>query len=139
VEAAADEHAALAAIVRESAQVIVFSVPAKGGPDLVRRLKGADCSGQAYLLAVFDSGPTGKDIQNIIAAGAHDFLRRPVLDADQRVPASSLAEGMVLVHDVRNEGGILLAPAGSRLTSTTAAKLAQMLGPRFTLEVASAA
>jgi hypothetical protein len=46
---------------------------------------------------------------------------------------------MVLVHDVRNEGGVLLVPAGSRLTSTSAAKLAQMLGPRFFLEVAPAA
>jgi hypothetical protein len=58
---------------------------------------------------------------------------------NQRVAASELSEGMVLAHDVRNEGGILLVPAGSRLSSTTAVKLAQMLGPRFFLEVAPAA
>jgi hypothetical protein len=59
--------------------------------------------------------------------------------ANQRVAASKLSEGMILAHDVRNESGILLAPAGSRLTATTANKLAQMLGPRFFLEVAPAA
>ena len=321
VEAVGDEQAAVAAVVRESPQVIVFSVPAKGGPDLVRRLKGADASGQAYLLAVFEPTPSAKDIQGILAAGAHDFMRRPVLDAEllervkaptrlirwaqsvaqpavfdfstaldvsqlrawkslgslvaedleqiagqpftvsagapktftqgirsatipmslagdqlevrvsivvdsttlnwlktavlgdpsaneeatndalrefantaggaikraalcenvilttglplneqtppfpsnhpcwtlaldgggcivvvgeirkrenQRVLASNLTEGMVLAHDVRNEGGILLVPAGSRLTGTSAAKLAKMLGPKFYLEVAPA-
>jgi len=55
---------------------------------------------------------------------------------NERVAASLLSEGMILAHDVRNEGGILLAPAGSRLTSTSAAKLAKLLGARFFLEVA---
>ena len=59
--------------------------------------------------------------------------------SNQRIPASQLVEGMILTHDLRSEGGILRAPAGSRLTSTTAARLAQMLGPRFYLEVAPAA
>jgi hypothetical protein len=58
---------------------------------------------------------------------------------NQRVAASTLTEGMVLACDVRNEGGMLLVPAGARLTSTTAAKLAGLLGPRFFLEVAPAA
>jgi hypothetical protein len=52
------------------------------------------------------------------------------------VPSSQLAEGMILAHDVRTEAGILLAPSGCRLTGTTAAKLAKMLGPRFFVEVA---
>jgi len=56
--------------------------------------------------------------------------------ANQRVAASQLTEGMVLAHDVRNESGILLVPAGSRLTSTSAIKLSALLGPRFFLEVA---
>lgn len=55
---------------------------------------------------------------------------------NQRVAASELCEGMVLVHDLRSEDGTLLVRAGSRLTSTTAARLAQMLGPRFRVEVA---
>lgn len=320
VEAVGDEQAALAAIVREAPQVIVVAVPSKGGPDLVRRLRGADASGQACLLAILEAAPSGKEIANLVAAGAHDFMRRPILDAElverikapsrllrwarsvtkpasfdfsgsvdvsqlqawenlgtlvaedltqitsqtytvspgwparfthgvesatipmslaedrlevrisiavdsltlswlreallgdaaadeaatddvlrelantaggavkraalcenitlttglpvndqaasfpgdhhcwtlapengdaciavigqirshenQRVAASKLAEGMVLAHDLRNEGGILLAPAGARLTKSTATKLAAMLGPRFFLEVA---
>lgn len=319
-EGVGEESAALAAIAREAPQVVVFSVPSKGGADLVRRLKGADSSSQAYLLALFDAAPSTRDLAQVLEAGAHDFFRRPVVDveflerlkapgrlvrwarslatpaafdlsaplqvsrlkawaslgelvagdlsemageafsttntwpaqfnndlrgatiqmslageqlelrvsiivdsnalswvksnllgdpnapaeaaddalrelantaggalkraalaenvslttgipstekfsvpssacaswsllassgecrlavvgearqrANERVAASQLSEGMVLAHDVRNEGGILLAPAGSRLTSTSAAKLAKMLGARFFLEVA---
>ena len=322
-EGTADEQAALSAIAREAPKIVVFSVPSKGGADLVRRIKGADASGQAYLLALFDSAPSAKDLASVVEAGANDFLRRPVVDveflerlkapcrvvnwvrslatsatfdlatpvdvgglqawsslgalvagdlaemagqpfvvtkawpkrfvhalrsatipmslagdqlevrisivvdavtlkwvkealigdpnasaeaaddalrelantaggalkraalaenvalttgipstdnsappfeqhscwtltldgndccvaiigeirqrANQRVAASQLAEGMILAHDVRNEGGILLVPAGSRLTGTTAVKLAKLLGPRFFLEVAPAA
>jgi hypothetical protein len=56
--------------------------------------------------------------------------------SNERVASSKLAEGMVLAHDVRTEAGILLAPAGTRLTVTTAAKLAKVLGPRAHIEVA---
>ena len=58
---------------------------------------------------------------------------------NERISAAKLAEGMVIAHDVRNESGILLVPAGARLTSTSALRLAAMLGPRFFLEVAPAA
>lgn len=319
-EGVADEAAALSAIMRESPQIVVFSVPAKGGADLVRRLKGADASNQAYLLALFDTAPSARDLAAVLEAGASDFFRRPVADVEllerlkgparamrwaravatpaafdlaapvqvsrlqawsalgqlvatdlaemagqpvavsnvwparfqhdlrgasipmslageqlelrvsivadpialrwikatllydpnasaaaaddalrelantaggalkraalaenvslttgipntdspalpapsagcwtltvdgsdcqlavvgvareltnERVASSKLTEGMVLAHDVRTTNGILLAPAGARLTATTAAKLAQMLGPRFYIEVA---
>jgi CheY-like chemotaxis protein len=319
-EAVADESSAIAAITREAPQIIVFSAPPKGGADLVRRLKGADASSQAYLLALFDAAPSARDLSSVLEAGAHDFLRRPVVDVEllerlkapgrlmrwarsvatpaafdlsaplqvsrlkawaslgqlvasdlsemagqpfsvsnsrperfvsdlrgasiqmslageqlelrvsivadattllwvkstllcdpnasadaaddalrelantaggalkraalaenvslttglptteavppptagqmcwtlslegsdcvlavvgearqrvnERVPSAQLTEGMILAHDVRTEGGILLAPAGCRLTGTTAAKLAKMLGPRFFVEVA---
>jgi CheY-like chemotaxis protein len=59
--------------------------------------------------------------------------------ANQRVAVEKLCEGMVIAHDVRTEAGILLVPGGSRLTSTTAAKLAKILAPRSFLEVAPAA
>jgi DNA-binding response OmpR family regulator len=320
VEAVADVQGAMAAMTREAAQVIVFSVPLKGGADLVRRLRAADASGEAYLVAIFESSPSNGEIQQVVASGAHDFLRRPVQDAElierinaptrhlrwahaiakpaafdffaevdvtrlqawknlgslvaedlaqlaaraltvsegwpdrlpgegrgafivmslageqlevrvsvavdatalhwlrtallgdpaasieavddalrelantaggafkraallenltfttglprtepkvcvlgghagwtlsldggdgcltlgaeirkisnQRISASSLSEGMVLVHDVRNDGGILLVSAGSRLTGTSAAQLRRLLGPRFFLDVA---
>ena len=56
-----------------------------------------------------------------------------------RISAAKLEEGMVLAHDLRNEGGVLLVPAGSRLTSTSAIRLALMLGPHYFVEVAPAA
>jgi CheY-like chemotaxis protein len=59
--------------------------------------------------------------------------------ANLRVVATNLSEGMVVAHDICNAGGILLVPAGSRLTSSSAAKLAKVLGPRVFLEVAPAA
>jgi len=58
---------------------------------------------------------------------------------NHRVSAAGLREGMVLVHDVRSDSGALLVTAGSRLTSTTAQRLATVLGPSFVLEVARAA
>jgi CheY-like chemotaxis protein len=58
---------------------------------------------------------------------------------NQRVAASNLSEGMIVVHDVRNEGGLLLVAAGSRLTSSSAARLSRALGSRCFLEVAPAA
>jgi hypothetical protein len=81
----------------------------------------------AWTLALPEAGT------NIVVVGAVHSK------ANQRVPASNLSEGMVIVHDVRNAGGMLLVPAGSRLTSSTAAKLAKVLGPKFFLEVAPAA
>ncbi len=321
VEAVADEHAAIAAIAREAPHVLIFNSPAKGGADLARRLKGADASGQAYSIAVFETGASNREIANVVGAGVQDFVRRPIVDAElvervraparvirwaqsltkpavfdlsgpvdvaglqawkglgglvasdlsqiagcafsvsegwparfvgacrtatipmslagdqlevrvsiavdeptlkwlrdsvlcdplaveaatddalrefantaggavkraalcegvtlttgipfndnaatsagprscwtlrlscdgpciavvgevrsrqnQRVAATELCEGMVLAHDVRNQGGVLLVPAGARLTGVTAAKLAQTLGPRFFLEVAA--
>lgn len=58
---------------------------------------------------------------------------------NQRISAAQLTEGMVLAHDIRSEGGVLIVPAGSRLTATSANRLAAMLGPRYFLEVAPAA
>lgn len=323
VESVADEPSAIAAISRESPQMIIFAAPPKGAPDLARRLAAADSSGQAYMLAVLDTTPPHKTITSLMAAGVHDVIRRPLIDEEllervkapgrlmrwtrsvlkpavfdfsaelditrlsawqglgslvaedlqqvvglqfavqsgwpehfgsnvygatipmslagdelelrvsvvvdestakwlcesllgdpsldpavrddalrefantaggavkraalcdsvtlttglpvnerisafqgehcswtlsadqgrirfavvgeirrrinQRVAASTLSEGMVLAHDLRSEGGLLLAPAGSRLTSSTAAKLARLLGPKVFLEVARVA
>jgi CheY-like chemotaxis protein len=54
----------------------------------------------------------------------------------RQVKASELREGMVVVHDVRRATGILIVPAGSRLTRTTAERLKVLLGPNSLLEVA---
>ncbi|HEV8551748.1 MAG TPA: response regulator [Polyangiaceae bacterium] len=322
VAAVSDESSAMAAMAQEHPQVIVVAPPARGGDELVRRLRHFDASGQAYIVAVLDSAVSHKDISSLLEAGVNDFLRRPILDGEfiervkgptrllrwvkcvakptafdfsvptdiarlhgwqnlglivaedlsqiagqtfevapgfpqsfgqsllaatipmslagdrlevhvsivvdrkgadwlrsavlsdpsatdamtadvlrelantaggalkrsalgenvtlttglpqngkfacgpnqgpwtlslpevgaclavvgciqskenQRVAASHLAEGMVIVHDVRSENGLLLVPAGSRLTSSSAARLAKALGPKFFLEVAPAA
>jgi len=60
-----------------------------------------------------------------------------VLRAHPAVRAPELSEGMVVVNDVRSESGALLVTAGSRLTRTTAERLARMLGPKVLIEVAT--
>jgi CheY-like chemotaxis protein len=56
--------------------------------------------------------------------------------SSRKVKASELREGMVVVHDVRSASGILIVPAGSRLTRTTAERLKVLLGTSSLLEVA---
>ena len=82
VEAVADEQAALAAISRQPPQVLVFSVPAKGGADLARRLRGNQNASESYLLAVVETTPGNKEISGLVSAGVHDFMRRPFADAE---------------------------------------------------------
>jgi len=89
VEAVGDETAALAAIAREAPQVVVFSVPSKGGQDLARRLRGGENAAEAYLLAIVEATPVNKELSNLITAGVHDFMRRPFADVEllERVKA----------------------------------------------------
>ena len=47
--------------------------------------------------------------------------------ANRRIPARRLLEGMIVVGDVRNQAGVLLLSSGTRLTSTTAQRLSNML------------
>jgi DNA-binding response OmpR family regulator len=82
VEAYGDEAEAHAAILGESPQLMVVAVSARGGAEVVQRFRGSDVSGQAYLLAVFDAGMPSKEIPTLIAAGANDFMRRPVLESE---------------------------------------------------------
>lgn len=51
------------------------------------------------------------------------------------VGARDLKEGMVLASDVRNLNGVLIAPAGTNLTTTTVEQLARLLGSHATVEV----
>lgn len=89
VEAVGEETAALAAIAREPPQVVVFSVPPKGGQDLARRLRGVENAAEAYLLAIVEPTPANKELSNLITAGVHDFMRRPFADGEllERVKA----------------------------------------------------
>ncbi len=48
--------------------------------------------------------------------------------ANAQLRAVELREGMVVVGDVRNGKGVLVVPGGTRLTTTTAERVATMLG-----------
>jgi AmiR/NasT family two-component response regulator len=55
-----------------------------------------------------------------------------------RVLGARLKEGMVVASDVKSEAGVLLVRAGTRLTETTAEKLARLF-PKGEIELADAA
>ncbi len=55
-----------------------------------------------------------------------------------RVLGARLKEGMVVATDVKSETGVLLVRAGTRLTETTAEKLARLF-PKGEIELADAA
>lgn len=64
------------------------------------------------------------------AAGAALAISLALTTADLRlVPATALREGMIVVRDVLNGAGLLLASAGTLLTRTSAARLAALIGP----------
>lgn len=67
------------------------------------------------------------------------FTASIVSRKNQRVTAHTLREGMVLARDLKNEAGVLLVPAGTRLTSSTVERLAKLLGGTFLVDVADAA
>jgi DNA-binding response OmpR family regulator len=89
VEAFGDEAAALLAIASQPPQIIVFGAAAEGTPDFVRRMKAADHSGQAYFITLYDGSLPSKELPTVLAAGVHDFMRRPLLEAEfvERVKA----------------------------------------------------
>lgn len=78
VEQCSDTNEALSAIAREAPNVIVASVPSRKGADLVRLLRGADASGQAYLVAILDRTFPSRDLPGILGADAQDFVHRPI-------------------------------------------------------------
>jgi CheY-like chemotaxis protein len=82
VEPFGETKAALAAIAFQSPQVVVLAWPASGGADLVRSVRGADSSGQTYVLAILARTPGGHEIPTVLAAGAHDLLCRPLVDEE---------------------------------------------------------
>lgn len=89
VEAFADEAPALLAIARQPPQIIVFGAAAEGTPDFVRRMRSADHSGHAYFITIYDGSVPSKELPTILAAGVHDFMRRPLLESEfvERVKA----------------------------------------------------
>lgn len=78
VDDAKDAKMALAALERESVQLVVFGWPKTGGPDLVKRLRSFDSSHRTYLLALLDKQPPS-EITALYSAGVDDFMRRPLV------------------------------------------------------------
>lgn len=74
-----------------------------------------------------------------IGEGSIALLAEARARENVRLPVADLREGMVLVHDLRNDVGVLLAPAGTRLTTSSVERFAAALGSRFVVEVACAA
>lgn len=130
--------------------------------DVVREI--ANTSGGAFKRAALSEGitlttglPTNSSQSQASLAGEsnHDKVRPWIARSDagfglsftasiisrqnQRVTAHTLREGMVLARDLKNEAGVLLIPAGTRLTSSTVDRLTKLLGATFLVEVANAA
>jgi DNA-binding response OmpR family regulator len=82
VDAAADIKSALSTMGREPVQIVVFGWPHVGGTELVRDLHGIDATANAYVLTVVDSLQPARDIAMALAAGVHDFLRRPIFNEE---------------------------------------------------------
>lgn len=139
VEAVADEQSALAAICRQPPQVVVFSAPQKGGPDLARRLRGVANCAESYLLAIVEASPPSKEISGLIGAGVHDFMRRPFADAEwvervkapERVLRWSRSVSKPTAFDFSDALDVSSLRAWRSLGSLVAEDLGQMAGRPF--------
>lgn len=77
VEPCADAKAALAAFARERAHVVVLAAAAPVAADFAKKLRLTQGAEYAYLVVLLDSVMPG-DVAALFAAGADDFLRRPM-------------------------------------------------------------
>ena len=136
VEAFAESRAAMDRICRLPPQVLVLSWPSSRGADLVRTLRGADSSRQMYVIAILDGVPGGREIPPPIAAGVHDFIRRPLLEPElvARVQgparlykwAKSVTQPVAL--DLTSALDITRLTTWKTMGEVVAADLAQMVG-----------
>ena len=63
------------------------------------------------------------------------FAAKVIMTAPRRLPVSGLREGMVLVRDLKNAAGVLLASAGTLLTRSAAERLGSLAGANVVIEV----
>ena len=78
--------------------------------------------------------PDGTAVQRSVLVGEGATLHAIVTvgpQPNELVPANRLREGMVVVRAVTNESGALLIPAGTRVTSSTADRVAKQLGEQL--------
>lgn len=107
--------------------VFTTGLPRRVGPGDIANLLD-DCEGPRHWCVSSEND----DIVVEVWTGARRRENRVVCVAD-------LVEGMVLAADVLNPAGVLLLPAGVRLTETTAGRARALLNPAFVVEVAAAA
>ena len=65
------------------------------------------------------------------------FAAKVVITAPKLLPASNLREGMVIVRDLKNAAGLLLASAGTLLTRSAAERLGSLAGGGALVEIAN--
>lgn len=100
VESAEDIKSARAAILASPPEVVVFAWPIAGGADFVKHVRASDGTGHIYIIVLLDRQPP-TTIPMLFAAGADDFMRRPIVreelsarvDAPHRIGKWSLARG----------------------------------------------
>ena len=78
VETAADAKSALTAMARSVPHAVLVGWPASFGKELVQILRGADKSGRLYVVVALDD-PSPCRVCDVLAAGAHDFIRLPAI------------------------------------------------------------
>lgn len=90
---------------------------------------------RAVAFGDLDKLLAGSEAKRVITLRSEQFLVHVVVTVRHqgrvKIPASQLREGMVLAADVTNEQLVLLARAGTRLTETTAQKLARLVPKRL--------
>jgi CheY-like chemotaxis protein len=111
----------------DEGRVFATGLPRQVSASAVPRLL-EDCEGTRHWCVSSEN----EDVVVEVWAGARRRENRVVCVAD-------LVEGMVLAADVLNPAGVLLLPAGARLTETTAERARALLNPAFVVEVAAAA
>src|SRR5579859_7757469 len=77
---------AVAEIERDAPQVILLSLATTESLEALRAIR--DSSGEAYLIAVLGAKPA-PGVADVIAAGAHDFLCRPIVPEQLRARVSA--------------------------------------------------
>ncbi len=124
-------------LTREAANTIAGAVKRAAHDEGIALTLGLPSS--VHFGAVLSNEPSSKRRDVFCRMGCAGLsVTLALVDAAPKwVAASSLSEGMVLAHDLHTSNGLLLASAGTRLTRTTADRLARLLGATR-LEVASA-
>jgi DNA-binding response OmpR family regulator len=53
----ADARTGLAVVGQAKAEVVLFAWPEKGGPELIKRVRGCESGGHVYVLVLLDKQP----------------------------------------------------------------------------------